>query len=293
MSESKKFPGIKGSIFLVVIGLILMTLNSIIIGAVIGLVMGIRLGAQGMAVEEITQIVDATIMQNINYVAIGSAFISNLILIAIGIKKQAINLKELLFENKEKVNLKLLAIIGLSAIILPLFVGEIVNFFMHILGVSYSEVEGVSEVTRGVVGIIFGLVLAPIFEEIIFRGIILEGLSTRHSKKVSIVVSALLFSAYHFNLIQLLPTFILGLFLGYVYIKTRSVLVCIYAHFVYNIVPVLLSQIDFGESPSSVPELGYENLILFIISGLIFFGGVFLLKGYFDSEDGMGESIEL
>lgn len=45
-------------------------------------------------------------------------------------------------------------------------------------------------------------VVAPVFEEITFRGIILNGMSRKLSSKVAIVISALLFALMHMNLVQ-------------------------------------------------------------------------------------------
>ena len=71
-------------------------------------------------------------------------------------------------------------------------------------------------------------------EEILFRGIILEGLLHRYKPNAAIVFSSLLFSLAHFNPWQGLVTFFAGLFLGWIYTRTRSLVPCMLIHFVNN-----------------------------------------------------------
>ena len=82
-------------------------------------------------------------------------------------------------------------------------------------------------------------IVAPLTEEPIFRGIILRGLLRRHSPVASVVVSALLFSFIHLNPTQLLPAFLLGLLVGWIYLKTKSLWPCILVHAIYNGMPTL------------------------------------------------------
>ena len=86
---------------------------------------------------------------------------------------------------------------------------------------------------------ILAVIIAPVVEEIIFRGILLEQLSRKYNAVVSILVSSLLFSIFHFSIVQGVNTFIMGVLLGIVYIKTRSLVPCVLMHFVNNLIPVI------------------------------------------------------
>lgn len=88
---------------------------------------------------------------------------------------------------------------------------------------------------NSVVAFISMLLVAPVFEEIIFRGIILEQLSIRYSKIMSVLVSAVLFGVFHFNFIQGINAFFLGIILGTIYVKTNSLVPCILVHFTNNL----------------------------------------------------------
>ena len=48
------------------------------------------------------------------------------------------------------------------------------------------------------------------------------------------LVSSLVFSAYHFNLAALMPLLIVGIAMGYVYERTRSLYFAIFFHALFN-----------------------------------------------------------
>lgn len=83
-------------------------------------------------------------------------------------------------------------------------------------------------------GILRVVVLAPIVEELIFRGVIFSGFQRIYPSFLAIFFSALLFALFHLNPWQLLPTFFLGLLLGYVRLRSGSLLAAIFTHALHN-----------------------------------------------------------
>lgn len=83
------------------------------------------------------------------------------------------------------------------------------------------------------------VILAPIFEELIFRGMILNAL-TKYNKMFAIIVTSLLFGLLHLNITQAIPAFFMSLVLCYMYVQTDSILVTILAHAGNNLL-VLMS----------------------------------------------------
>lgn len=77
-------------------------------------------------------------------------------------------------------------------------------------------------------------VLAPIVEELIFRGVIMHGLMRNYSKFTAVFVSALMFALFHLNPWQFPATFILGLVLGILMVRTRNIFLCILGHAINN-----------------------------------------------------------
>jgi len=83
-------------------------------------------------------------------------------------------------------------------------------------------------------GILRVVVLAPIVEELIFRGVIFSGFQKIYSSFWAIFFSAMLFALFHLNPWQLGPTFLLGLLLGFVRLRTGSLLAAIFTHALHN-----------------------------------------------------------
>ncbi len=96
-------------------------------------------------------------------------------------------------------------------------------------------------------GVVWGLinvaVLAALFEEILLRGIILKGLLQRISPMKAIIWSAALFGILHLNPWQAVWAFILGVFFGWIYYRTRSLWAVIFLHFVNNGISTVLPYI--------------------------------------------------
>jgi sodium transport system permease protein len=84
-------------------------------------------------------------------------------------------------------------------------------------------------------------------EELLFRGLILSGLR-RYGQWPAIIISALLFALAHASIYRLLPTFCLGLMLGYIVVKTGSIYCSMLMHALNNGIAVTLARSkDFGE----------------------------------------------
>ena len=80
-------------------------------------------------------------------------------------------------------------------------------------------------------------VVGPIAEEVVFRGAILQKLLEIWDGKkhwIAIAVSALIFAAVHGNLAQGINAFIIGLLLGWMYWRTRSLIPGLIVHFITN-----------------------------------------------------------
>lgn len=83
-------------------------------------------------------------------------------------------------------------------------------------------------------GILRIVIIAPIVEELIFRGVIMSGFSRIYHPVFAIFFSALLFALFHLNPWQFPAAFALGLILGWIRIRTGSVLACMAGHAIHN-----------------------------------------------------------
>ena len=83
------------------------------------------------------------------------------------------------------------------------------------------------------------LIAAPFVEETFFRGFLFSGLGKRFGYSWGAVFSALLFALAHLQVAALVPIFLLGLLVAWLYARTGSLWPCIFTHFAYNSIALL------------------------------------------------------
>lgn len=88
--------------------------------------------------------------------------------------------------------------------------------------------------------IITGVVLAPLSEEMFYRGMIYPVFRRYLSLPWAMAVSGIIFGLAHFDLWRALPLAVGGAGLCYIYEKTRSILVSAVAHGVWNLIMTLM-----------------------------------------------------
>ena len=94
---------------------------------------------------------------------------------------------------------------------------------------------------------------APIGEEVIFRGLLLQGLLRRGVAVLpAVVAAAAIFSLCHVNIVGLPALFELGVVFGLLYVRTRSVLPGMVAHLGSNLTATLLYTVGKGQEPAPV-----------------------------------------
>ena len=97
--------------------------------------------------------------------------------------------------------------------------------------------------------IVLAVIMAPLFEEIVFRGIIQKGLINKGMKPMpAIIIAAVIFGLVHGNPWQFVGAVLLGCVLGVVYQKTKSLLMPILLHAFNNLISALL--IFYGDTES-------------------------------------------
>ena len=116
------------------------------------------------------------------------------------------------------------------------------------------------------------IALTPgICEEVMFRGMIMRSYEVYGSKK-AIVLSAVLFGLFHFNLQNLLGPIFLGLLFGVLVSKTKSLLSSIIGHTVNNTVALTIGFLSSGIQKASqdmMPDtsvMAYGGFVLGIIA---------------------------
>lgn len=121
-----------------------------------------------------------------------------------------------------------------------------------------------------VAGFITVCLFAPIFEEILFRGILLRGLlQNRVHPIMAIGLSSLLFGFAHLNPWQFLGAGLLGCVFGFVYYQTKALWICILLHALNNSLSfVMMIKYETMEENISDPN-NYGNVFLSFLVAII------------------------
>ena len=117
-------------------------------------------------------------------------------------------------------------------------------------------ISGILADAPGTWAIILVFALAPaVIEELAFRGFILSGLQSLGNNVKAIIISSILFGVAHSILQQSIITFFVGLVIGYIAVRTASIIPCILFHFTHNATSVLMSMVD-SHTMQQYPLLG-------------------------------------
>lgn len=81
--------------------------------------------------------------------------------------------------------------------------------------------------------LIIAVILAPIFEELLFRKAVIDR-TAKYGDGISMVFSGLLFGLFHGNFAQFAYSFFLGMFFGFIYLKTKNIMYPIILHILTN-----------------------------------------------------------
>lgn len=111
-----------------------------------------------------------------------------------------------------------------------------------------------------VANIVAVCVLAPVLEEMLFRGVYLRSFLRLYPRWQAILGSAILFGAMHLNIYQFFGGFIVGTLLGWLYERTHSLVPCIALHAFYNTAITLLQPSSPGEGSSATWALSVETM---------------------------------
>lgn len=116
-------------------------------------------------------------------------------------------------------------------------------------------------------GILSAVVIAPIVEETLFRGLILDSVRTRFGAFWAVIVSALIFGAFHGLPQQAFNAMVVGLFLGYIYVRTSSLGAVILIHMLNNALSCILT--GFGiSSDTYLSDMIHNRTIWLIVWGI-------------------------
>ncbi|WP_458329782.1 CPBP family intramembrane glutamic endopeptidase [Peijinzhouia sedimentorum] len=142
---------------------------------------------------------------------------------------------------------------------------------------------------KGIFPFLMIVIAAPVLEELIFRGIILDGLLKRYSLFISILASSLLFGIVHLNPWQFVSAMVIGFLAGWVYYKTKNLALPMLIHFANNgfaFGSMFFLDTDKMMDQSLAEQYGGMTNFYLITGGAILLsvGAILLLKAIFQKD---------
>ena len=109
----------------------------------------------------------------------------------------------------------------------------------HIIG-SYQDVENEIYGAGWIWAVIRAVIVTPVVEELVFRGLTFRRLKEYTNFWVAALVSSALFGIYHMNLIQGLYAFVFGIIICVLYDRYGHLAAAVLVHFGANLLSVIL-----------------------------------------------------
>ncbi len=132
------------------------------------------------------------------------------------------------------------------------------NLITTLIGAAKGEpvTNAIIEVASGIsplVSMLIMVLLAPIAEELIFRKMLIDRV-VRYGEGCAVLLSGVMFGLFHGNLNQFAYAFTLGVFFGFIYVKTGKIVYTILMHMVVNFLGSVVSLLLLRFS-------GYEQMM--------------------------------
>jgi hypothetical protein len=149
------------------------------------------------------------------------------------------------------------------------YLAQAITGLMEDVGVTAYEADfSTSQDVKAVLMMyLYSCVVAPVTEELLFRGFVLKNLS-RVSQRFGIVMSAFLFGIWHENISQFVLAFLVGIFFGYLTVKHNSLIPSMLAHAAVNTMATLFEIFELYELDTMLYLLDLVYIICCIV-GLV------------------------
>jgi membrane protease YdiL (CAAX protease family) len=189
----------------------------------------------------------------------------------------------LIYRNRKQELLAFISVRSIGAVSIPVLIifgismNFIVEWLLSLVGgleLFAPVFEKYGELTQYITGGNFILsllavgIVAPVFEEILFRGLIFGELRKVTQVRAALFIQAVLFGVYHLDIIQGSYAFLIGILLGYVYYRSNSILAPIIVHAAVNTTSIILSRVAGGELDAWTAAIIAASFILFAATGV-------------------------
>ncbi|MDF2541868.1 MAG: hypothetical protein K0S47_1586 [Herbinix sp.] len=166
-------------------------------------------------------------------------------------------------------NIGLLVLLGLGSQFLISGLLSMILPFMEDLLTDYAETMELLQSGNTIVVVLLTVLIAPICEELIFRGVILHNLNRQLPFLAANLIQAALFGIYHMNIVQGVYAFLLGYVLGYVFYKFRTIVAPIALHMIVNSSAFLIELF---------PSYYFVFILFLVIGAIAMFVAIFFIQ---------------
>jgi membrane protease YdiL (CAAX protease family) len=141
---------------------------------------------------------------------------------------------------------------------------RIPEIFSRYSGLAAASFEG----QKLVLLVVVSVVLAPLSEELIFRGMMYRRIRNYLGVPAGVLLSAVAFGIYHANMVQFIYAAVLGILFALLYEKTRTLIVPILCHAAANAAEILRDQLGLSASapsPALIAAVAAAAVLTFVV----------------------------
>ena len=238
MTENYRYPNIPQSVWILV--------SICILVFVLGISLVILESVIGFPLSQ-----HPAILSLINLIAFG-------LVLTIGLKRAKTTFREICPLVPIRLSLlfpMVLTVIGTS--ILPSEIDNLLRIFLPPPAWFTEYLQNLVAARVSLWGSIVSLVIvAPLTEELLVRGLILRGFLSHYSTRKAILASAIFFGLLHLNPWQFIGATALGILFAWWFVQTRSMLSCFFGHALANALPLAVTALFPWEIPGYTSDFG-------------------------------------
>lgn len=199
--------------------------------------------------------------------------LSNGILITAVIHIRGMSHRDLVHPSKTSPALTFILLVPPVLLLIPLTVlldWVLIDALEAVFPVSAWEEQAFAAMVAATLpAFVAACLIAPVVEEMLFRGILLRSFLEQYPRGAAIGYSALYFGVAHLNVYQFLLAFLLGLLLGWLYERSRSLIPCVALHAAANGAIVVLEMARESAASQNALEVSALAWLLALIAATV------------------------
>lgn len=205
--------------------------------------------------------------------------LGNGMLFALLLHAKGLSYPALFHPSRTSLRATIVLLIPPVALLIPalvLLASELSELLLRLFPLSaWEEQAFASMAAANIAAITATCLLAPVLEEMLFRGVILRAFLVQYPRRTAIAASALIFGVAHLNIYQFVIAFLLGLIAGWLYERSRSLVPSIALHALYN---TSLTVVDAWSREGQPEPAAPASITVWFLSVTAALSGAFALN---------------